>query len=46
MAELGRRLGHDDPVVGQRIVSRLTEGAVQFRFAGGDRRARRLRSAG
>jgi DNA replication protein DnaC len=35
---LARRLGHDDPVIGQRVVSRLAEGAVQVRVGGPDRR--------
>jgi DNA replication protein DnaC len=38
MAELGRRLGHDDPTTGLRIVSRLSEHAVQVRLTGADRR--------
>lgn len=38
VGDLARRLGHDDPVVGQRIVSRLTEDALVYRMAGGDRR--------
>lgn len=37
-AELARRLGHDDLVIGQRIISRLCERAVQVRFSGADRR--------
>jgi predicted ATPase len=37
-AALARRLGHDDPVVGQRVVSRLAGGAVHLRLAGPDRR--------
>lgn len=37
-AELAKRLGHDDLVIGQRIVSRLCDGAVQVRFTGTDRR--------
>jgi DNA replication protein DnaC len=36
--ELARRLGHDDLVIGQRIVSRLVQDAVQFRVEGMDRR--------
>lgn len=36
--ELARRLGHDDPVIGQRIVSRLTENAVQHEVKARDRR--------
>lgn len=35
---LAERLGHDDPIVGQRIVSRLADGAAQIRVAGKDRR--------
>lgn len=38
LAELASRIGHDDPVVGQRIVSRLTEDAMHVRFNGTDRR--------
>lgn len=37
-AELAARLGHDDRVVGERIVSRLMEGAAQIELRGGDRR--------
>lgn len=37
-AELAQRLGHDDLVIGQRIVSRLCEGAMQTRLSGADRR--------
>lgn len=37
-AELARRLGHEERVVGQRIVSRLVENADQVRFVGADRR--------
>jgi DNA replication protein DnaC len=40
LAQLARRIGHDDPVVGQRLVSRLAESSVQVRFAGADRRIR------
>lgn len=36
--KLAERLGHDDVTVGQRIVSRLVEGAVQHRMLGPDRR--------
>lgn len=35
---LADRLGHDDPVVGQRIVSRLSDRALMRRFKGEDRR--------
>jgi DNA replication protein DnaC len=38
---LAWRLGHDDPVIGQRIVSRLTDGAWQLRLGGPDRRLAR-----
>lgn len=38
VGQLAARIGHDDPVVGQRIVSRLTDGARQFNFGGADRR--------
>jgi DNA replication protein DnaC len=37
---LARRLGHDDPVIGLRIVSRLTDGATQIRLDRPDLRAR------
>lgn len=37
-AALAKRLGHDDPVVGERLLSRLTDGAVQIRVEGTDRR--------
>lgn len=37
-AELAKRLGKDDPVIGRRVVSRLTEGATVVRFSNGDRR--------
>jgi DNA replication protein DnaC len=36
--ELVERLGHDDPMIGERIVSRMNEGAIQHRL-----RARDLR---
>lgn len=36
--ELVQRLGHDDPVVGQRVVSRLVQDAVLVRIGGSDRR--------
>jgi DNA replication protein DnaC len=39
-AELAERLGHDDIVIGQRIVSRLTENALQIRLDRPDLRAR------
>jgi DNA replication protein DnaC len=35
---IAERLGHDDPVIGERIVSRLTDGAMQIRIGGPDRR--------
>lgn len=35
---LAKRLGRDDEVIGQRILSRMQEGAVKFEFRGGDRR--------
>lgn len=38
VGQLAARIGHDDAVVGQRIVSRLTDGAAQFNFGGADRR--------
>jgi DNA replication protein DnaC len=37
-SELSRRLGHDDPVVGQRIVSRLVDGSEIVEVRGLDRR--------
>jgi DNA replication protein DnaC len=37
-SELARRLGHDDPIVGQRIVSRLVENSVRINARGDDRR--------
>lgn len=37
-AELVLRIGHDDRRIGQRLVSRLTQDAVGFRFTGPDRR--------
>lgn len=37
-SELANRLGHDDPVVGKRIVSRLTERADIVQFTNSDRR--------
>lgn len=36
--ELARRLGHDELVIGQRIVSRLVQDATQVRVEGKDRR--------
>jgi DNA replication protein DnaC len=41
LPDLARRLGHDDPVVGQRIVSRLREGAMGIVVEGRDRRTMR-----
>lgn len=35
---LAKRLGHDDPIIGDRIVSRMAEGSVQHRFRADDRR--------
>jgi DNA replication protein DnaC len=35
---LAERIGHDDPIIGQRIVSRLTEGATQHEIKTRDRR--------
>lgn len=37
-SELAGRLGHDDPVIGKRIVSRLTERANIVQFGNNDRR--------
>lgn len=37
-SKLATFLGHDDPVIGERIVSRMTDGAIQVEFLGGDRR--------
>jgi hypothetical protein len=39
-AALAARLGHDDPVVGQRIVSRLVDGALRINLDRADLRAR------
>lgn len=39
---LAQRLGQDDPVVGQRIVSRLIDGALRIKL---DRADQRLRTA-
>jgi DNA replication protein DnaC len=36
--ELAKRLGHEDPVAGERIVSRMVEGAIQHRMRARDRR--------
>lgn len=36
--DLAARLARDEPVVGQRIVSRLVDGAAAFRFQGSNRR--------
>jgi DNA replication protein DnaC len=41
-SELAKRLGHDDLVVGQRIVSRLVEHAVRIRIDRPDLRLRRV----
>jgi DNA replication protein DnaC len=38
--ELAQRLGHEDPMVGQRLVSRLTDGALVIRLDRRDLRAR------
>ena len=40
-SELGRMLGHDDPVVGKRIVSRLTDDATLVEVGGRERRGPR-----
>lgn len=37
--DLARRLGHDELMVGERMVSRLAEGAVQHRITGRDLRS-------
>lgn len=37
--DLAERIGHDDIVIGERIVSRLIEGATQWQIGGEDRRA-------
>jgi DNA replication protein DnaC len=37
---LAQRLGQDDPVLGQRIVSRLIEGALRIKLDRADLRAR------
>jgi DNA replication protein DnaC len=44
-SELAQRLGHDDPVLGLRIVSRLTEEAMQVRLDRPDLRTRVARIA-
>jgi DNA replication protein DnaC len=36
--ELAERLGHDDPIIGQRIASRLIEDSVRFELVAPDRR--------
>lgn len=36
---LAERLGHDDIVIGQRLVSRINEGAIKYEMSGQDRRA-------
>lgn len=43
--ELVERLGHDDSTVGERIMSRLVEGATVLRFKGPDRRVLEARAA-
>jgi DNA replication protein DnaC len=40
-SQLAERLGRDDPVIGQRIVSRLLEGATKIELKRADLRARR-----
>jgi hypothetical protein len=40
-SQVPRRLGHDDPVIGQRIISRLVDGAVKIKLARADLRARK-----
>jgi DNA replication protein DnaC len=40
-AQLARRLGHDDPIIGKRIVSRLTENAELIKIDRPDLRLRR-----
>jgi DNA replication protein DnaC len=44
-SELAQRLGHDDPVLGLRIVSRLTETGMQIRLVRPDLRTRVARIA-
>jgi DNA replication protein DnaC len=39
VAELSARLGHDEPVIGRRIVDRLADGARGLRFEGSSRRS-------
>jgi DNA replication protein DnaC len=39
---LARRLGHDDPLIGKRIVSRLTENCVKVKLERPDLRLRRI----
>lgn len=43
-SQLAKRLGHDDPLIGQRIVSRLIENCTQIKLDRADQRAR-IRSA-
>jgi DNA replication protein DnaC len=43
--ELAARLGHEDPMVGQRLVSRLTDGALVIRLDRRDLRAARSDAA-
>jgi hypothetical protein len=38
---VARRLGHDDPVSGQRIISPLVDGAVKIKLDRADLRARK-----
>ena len=40
-SELAKRFGQDDPVIGMRIVSRLTQDAMQIKLDRGDLRARK-----
>lgn len=40
-ADLARRLGKDDPIQGERIVSRLIEGAIKLKLDRADLRVRK-----
>jgi DNA replication protein DnaC len=44
-SQLADRLGRDDPVIGQRIVSRLVESCTQIRLEGADRRVNQKKAA-
>ena len=42
---LAARLGHDDPIIGQRIVSRIVESCAQVNVDGRDHRLARTKEA-